>query len=154
MLTDDQIALICEEKRQNPSVQGILLTGSYAYGKPRPDSDLDLRIVTGGGVSWAERDTWRFGVRIEAYCQPPEMIRAHLARCRETGIESTVHGWAHGTVLYDPAGIVASLQSEARDIWQMGPYHGTWKKGSHHWSRRLRYKACSLTRSIGSLLAR
>ncbi|HKF37558.1 MAG TPA: nucleotidyltransferase domain-containing protein [Ktedonobacteraceae bacterium] len=63
MLTEQQIQQICEEIRQDTRVQGVLRTGSYVYGTPHQDSDLDLHIVTNDGTNWRDRQSRPFGTQ-------------------------------------------------------------------------------------------
>ena len=41
----NQISLLCSEIAREFHPDKIVLFGSYAYGKPRPESDVDLLIV-------------------------------------------------------------------------------------------------------------
>ena len=148
MLTDQQIQQICEEVSHNPYVRGILLTGSYAHGKPHASSDLDLRMVTVMTVNWCDNDTWHFGTRIDAFYNPPDVIHSAFAHCLQTGIETTVHAWAHGKIMYDPEGIVGALQRQAQQTWVRGPNHGRWKRGSHKVSARLLGQVRALKRRL------
>lgn len=45
MVTYEQIEEITRRIRNSCDLQKIILFGSYAYGKPREDSDLDLLVV-------------------------------------------------------------------------------------------------------------
>lgn len=45
MITEDQINRIVEIIVENVKPEKIVLFGSYAYGEPHEDSDLDLLIV-------------------------------------------------------------------------------------------------------------
>ena len=45
MVTRKQIKSLCEEIAQRFGAEKIILFGSYAYGKPRIDSDVDLLVV-------------------------------------------------------------------------------------------------------------
>ena len=127
MLTEQQIQQICEEIQQDAQVQGILLTSSYVYGTPHQDSDLDLHIVTNDGTNWRrDKQSRPFGTQADFHYGPPEAVRDAFAKSRQTGDPPIVFGWAYGVIVYDPTGIVAQLQQEAREIWQAGPYTGDW----------------------------
>lgn len=126
MLTQQHIQQICEEIQQDTRVQGILLTGSYVYGTPHEHSDLDLRVVTNGDANWIDRQSSKFGTQIEAFYGPAEVVRDVFERCRKTGDPPPIFAWSYGVIVYDPTGIVAQLQQEAREIWQAGPYTGDW----------------------------
>ena len=43
--TAEQIAQLCEQIVREFRPQKIILFGSYAYGRPSPDSDVDLLVV-------------------------------------------------------------------------------------------------------------
>ena len=43
--TAEQIAQLCEQIVHEFHPQRIILFGSYAYGQPSPDSDVDLLVV-------------------------------------------------------------------------------------------------------------
>lgn len=127
MLTRDQINEIVNEVSEKPFVSGILLTGSYVYGKPNEKSDLDIRIITNDGSNIDDRNSEKFEVRIEAFYNSSEQIRKYFQDAIETGDEPSVHFWANGKIVYDPEGIVLELQNEAKEIWEKGPKTGTWK---------------------------
>jgi uncharacterized protein len=50
----------------------ILLVGSYAYGRPRPDSDVDLLIVM------SATDENRQADRIESFIRTPYLLQVHF----------------------------------------------------------------------------
>ena len=128
MLSSDQINSILSEPRSDPRVQAILLTGSYVYGTPTDQSDLDVRCVTRDGSDWAEFERMRFGTRVEIFFNPPEKIRHYFDRCRREGNPDCLHFWAHGELRYDPNGVGAELQREARELLAKGPCCGGWQK--------------------------
>ena len=45
MIDENKIAGLGEKIARKFQPERIILFGSYAYGKPRPDSDLDLLVV-------------------------------------------------------------------------------------------------------------
>jgi predicted nucleotidyltransferase len=53
---EDSIAAFVERTRQDPRVLGIVLDGSVASGRERPDSDVDLILIMSEG---AFADAWR-----------------------------------------------------------------------------------------------
>lgn len=126
MLTQSQIDEIVSEVSKKPFVNGILLTGSYIYGKPTDESDLDMRIVTNDGSNIDDRNWEKFGTRIEAFYNSSEQIRKYFQDAVETADEPSVHFWANGKIVYDPEGIVQELQDEAKEIWKNGPKTGVW----------------------------
>ncbi|OGF44139.1 hypothetical protein A2555_02000 [Candidatus Falkowbacteria bacterium RIFOXYD2_FULL_39_16] len=132
MLTDNQIDAILEEIKQDERVQAILLTGSYVYGKPTDESDLDIRVVTKGDANWAEKYRMRFGCRIELFCNPPEVIRRYFDINRMEGKPPALHFWTYGKIIYDPVGIAKELKAEATKLLKLGPYSGIWEKNEKY----------------------
>lgn len=127
MLTQEKIDVIIEEMEKDPRVQGILLTGSYVYGVPNEKSDLDVRCITNDGSNWAEFDRERFDTRIEVFFNPPDVVRAYMLQSKKEGHGDCIHFWGNGKIIYDPNGIIAQLQNEARQLWREGPEHeSTW----------------------------
>lgn len=127
MLSSEEIESIVDELRRDSRIVGILLTGSYVYGTPNEQSDLDIRCITGDGSDWAERNRMRYGVRIEIFSHPPEKVRWYMMQSKQEGHGVCIHFWAHGKIAHDPAGIILMLQKEARELWQKGGENGaTW----------------------------
>jgi hypothetical protein len=127
MLTQDQIIAIVDEVRRDSRVQAILLAGSYVYGSPTDESDLDVRCVTADGSDWAEFDRRRFNTRIEIFFNPPHKIRDYFEQCRARNEPDCLHFWANGTLVYDSNGIGRALQKEARELLTKGPLAGRWE---------------------------
>ncbi|MEU2285108.1 nucleotidyltransferase domain-containing protein [Streptomyces sp. NPDC013178] len=115
------------EKRSD--VAGALLVGSYARGAARPDSDVDLVVLTTQPSRYAEDEEWvrelALGevVRVQAWGPVTEWRHVTASGLEvEVGIGPT--DWARtdpldaGTrrvvmdgarLLYDPAGVLATL---------------------------------------------
>ncbi|WP_219825592.1 nucleotidyltransferase domain-containing protein [Nonomuraea typhae] len=103
------------ELRADPNVQGVMLGGSLARGTARPDSDLDVFVVT------AENDDdapWRRRRRLL-----PVDLLAYTANdwrgrfCpHRVGDESWGYAFMDGIILEDPAGALAQLLAEAAEI--------------------------------------
>lgn len=132
MLTNQQIEKILEELKQDDRVQAILLTGSYIYGDPNDESDLDVRVVTKDGANWAEKYRLRFDHKVELFCNPPEVIRDYFNMNRRERKPHALHFWVHGKIVYDPTGIALELQKDAEKLLELGPYEGTWEKSEKH----------------------
>ncbi|MEI7741475.1 MAG: nucleotidyltransferase domain-containing protein [bacterium] len=140
MLTSEQIDQICAEYPSRGHIDGILLCGSYVYGEPTEESDLDIRVVSNDGSSLDGRDTWRFGTRIELFINPPERLREYFEECMATAKPHAVHFWAHGRIVFDRNGVAAALQKEAREIWERGPRTGTWQHLEKWQNRKVAYR--------------
>ncbi len=126
MLTQSQINTIIAEIKEIKEVQGILLTGSYVYGKPTDKSDLDIRMIT-TNFSKDDRNWVKFSTRIEAFYNTPDEVKKYFRIAWETGDEPVVDFWKKGKIVYDPNGIVMQLQNEANALWEKGPKSGKWK---------------------------
>ena len=82
----------------------IILFGSYAYGEPRPDSDVDLLVIkrlrthpAREALQILDRVKPRFGV--DLVVRSPEDVRERLA-WRDAFLDEITRA---GTVLYDAA---------------------------------------------------
>jgi predicted nucleotidyltransferase len=127
MLSQQQIDIIIQELVAKPNVQGVLLTGSYVYGHPTEESDLDVRIITSDGSDLDDRKWMKFGTRIEAFYNSPERVREYFSYAIDSGDEAVINFWRKGKIVYDPNGVVSELIKEAAEIWEKGPKNGGWK---------------------------
>ncbi len=132
MLTSLQIEEILDELKKDERVQAILLTGSYVYGHPTDESDLDVRVVTNNGENWAEKYRMRFNHKVELFCNPPEVIRNYFDINRKENKPHALHFWTHGKIIHDPTGIAGQLKDEATKLLKLGPYNGTWEKNEKY----------------------
>lgn len=134
MLSQEQIQHIIDEIKLDPRIDGILITGSYIYGTPHDQSDLDVRCITNDGSDWGELDRMRFGTRIEVFFNPPDKVRWYMQESKRGGHGDCIHFWANGKIVHDPNGTVRKLQEEAQKLWQEGPELGRsweWRKEKH-----------------------
>ncbi|HEX5691646.1 MAG TPA: hypothetical protein VFX76_16645, partial [Roseiflexaceae bacterium] len=95
---------------------GVLATGSRIHSTPGPTSDIDLHVV----IASPRRQRRNFvldGMEIELFINPPFQIREYMA----DGGGTDPHMFTFGRAVYDPQGVVAELQAEARAIWEAGP---------------------------------
>lgn len=120
---------------------GVLATGSRVHGVPSATSDLDAHVV----IAPPRRQRRNFvldGMEIELFINPPFQIRQYMAD--ERGLDP--HMFAFGRAVYDPRGVIAELQAEARAIWQAGPppIRAAWMP---------RYAAADLLRDIEDVAA-
>jgi predicted nucleotidyltransferase len=54
----DILAAVAHWARLRPDVQGVLLVGSHARDKARPDSDIDLVIIADEPAVYLQNTTW------------------------------------------------------------------------------------------------
>ncbi len=135
MLTNKQIENVIEEIKQDPRIDGILVTSSYIYGTPNEQSDLDVFCVTNDGSDWNEvGKRVRFGVDIEACFNPPDKVRYYMQKSKKEGHGDCIHFWAFGRIVFDKSGVLEMLQKEARGFWENGPDSGSswvWRAEKH-----------------------
>jgi hypothetical protein len=113
-LIEHVVALLCADFGND--LLGVLATGSRVHGVHGPTSDLDVHVII-APARRQRRNSILQGVEIEMFINPPFQIRRYMAD--ERGIDP--HMFTFGRVVYDPHGVVAELQAEARAIWQAGP---------------------------------
>lgn len=143
MLSENQIQTIIDEIKTDPRIDGILITGSYIYGTPHDESDLDVRCITNDGSDWGEMDRIRFNTRIEVFFNPPDKVRKYMEESKNDGHGDCIHFWANGKIVYDPTGRTRQLQKEAQQLWLEGPEPGKswkWRKEKHKKYERAEWK--------------
>jgi hypothetical protein len=94
---------------------GVLATGSRIHGVPSPTSDLDVHVLI-AQPRRQRRNIVLGGIEVEMFINPPFQIRRYFG---DRGHDE--HMFTFGRALYDPHGVVAELQAEARSRWQAGP---------------------------------
>ena len=94
---------------------GVLATGSRIHGTPGPTSDLDAHVII-GQPRRQRRNIALDGVEVEMFINPPFQIRRYFS---SRGVDE--HMFTFGRAIYDPHGVVAGLQAEARERWEAGP---------------------------------
>jgi hypothetical protein len=101
---------------------GVLATGSRIHGSPGPTSDLDVHVVI-AQPRRQRRNIVLQGVEVEMFINPPFQIRRYFG---DRGLDE--HMFTFGRAIYDPQGVVAELQAEARERWEAGPppIKGAW----------------------------
>jgi hypothetical protein len=125
-------------------LQGVLAAGSRIYGRPGPTSDLDVHVVT-KGQHRRRCNRVMCGVEVEFFVNPVFQIRRYLYRERKL---TTIHMFAFGQPIYDPLGVMADLQTEARILWEAGPAALT---ESQYWTHR--YRAADILRDVEDVIA-
>jgi predicted nucleotidyltransferase len=106
--------------RWSPS--GVLVSGSIVRGNPGPESDFDIFVLHGEAVR--QRVQRRFGgVPAELFVNPPGRVRRYFEEEARDGSGRPVaaHMFATGVAIYDPEGVVAALQDQARTTLAAGP---------------------------------
>ncbi len=121
----DVVGLVVRWAAGRPDVVAVGLAGSQARGTARPDSDVDLVVVTrdrdgylgwaGPGAGWADLRTRRWGPLLERRFRPPGgpvvevgfVPESWAAVPADAGTAGVVAGGF--VVLHDPAGVLARL---------------------------------------------
>ena len=119
-LFEQLIALLRAEFGED--LLGILATGSRIHSTPGPTSDLDAHVLI-GQPRRQRRNILLDGVEVEMFINPPFQIRRYFS---SRGVDE--HMFTFGRAIYDPHGVVAGLQAEARERWEAGPppLEATW----------------------------
>jgi hypothetical protein len=99
---------------------GVLAGGSRLRSEGDVHSDLDIVVV----VDRPCRRRWNFligGVEVETFINPAFQMRRYFETERDDGRGLMPHLCSSGQIVYDPRGVMAELQAEARAIWNAGP---------------------------------
>jgi hypothetical protein len=112
-LFEQLIALLRAEFGED--LLGVLATGSRIHGTPGPTSDLDAHVII-ALPHRQRRNILLDGVEVEMFINPPFQIRRYFS-----GRGMDEHMFTFGRAIYDPHGVVAGLQAEARERWEAGP---------------------------------
>lgn len=99
-----------------PHLEGVLWTGSRAYGEPWPNSDWDFFVIH--DEPWRQRRLFTIGEdEIELFFNPVDQIRHEFAEAES----ATVGMFARGQVIVDRSGLMATLHDEAERLWRGRP---------------------------------
>lgn len=99
---------------------GVLVGGSRIRSEGDPHSDIDVVVV----VDRPCRKRWNFvigGVEVETLINPPFQMRRYFEEERQDGRGVMPHLCSTGRIHFDPQGLMATLQAEARAVWDAGP---------------------------------
>jgi predicted nucleotidyltransferase len=99
---------------------GVLVGGSRVRSEGDAHSDIDVIVV----VDRPYRKRWNFvigGVEVETLINPPFQMRRYFEEERRDGRGVMPHLCSTGRILFDPQGLMATLQAEARAVWDAGP---------------------------------
>ena len=119
-LFEQLIALLRAEFGED--LLGVLATGSRIHSTPGPTSDLDAHVII-AQPRRQRRNILLDGVEVEMFINPPFQVRRYFSN---RGMDE--HMFTFGRAIYDPRGVVAGLQAEARERWEAGPppLEATW----------------------------
>jgi predicted nucleotidyltransferase len=98
-VVSDTLNIFMKKFIKDDNVHGVLLSGSYAYGDPSKNSDLDIFIVY-KELDWRKRgNTWINGYEIEYFINPEEQIYEYF-NTEDPFRPNTAHMFANGIILY------------------------------------------------------
>lgn len=120
MRADTILAKVTEELKADKNIIGILVHGSYAMGRMRPDSDLDVLCVT--DTDWFSKEIRVVdGLEVEIQRMPEAKIRADLQARYPTNHNFYLNIFTEGRILVDKTGLLKEMAEEAHRIKQEGP---------------------------------
>ncbi|MCC7432349.1 nucleotidyltransferase domain-containing protein [Candidatus Peregrinibacteria bacterium] len=101
-----------EELKQNPNNLAVALFGSHAKGTNRPDSDIDLLVITKNiNQRGVEK---KHGQEFEiVYATAPDTEAFY-----KKDPNNYVRFWQHAIILYDPQKILAKFQKKAHAMFK------------------------------------
>lgn len=107
---------IVEERKVDPSVIAISVFGSMARGEERPDSDIDIEIVSTTEPEWRMAEEVRDGLVVDYVYTPKSFLEQKVAKYP---FLSFVH--TKEKVLYDPHGLMANVQQTLNEYFKQHP---------------------------------
>jgi predicted nucleotidyltransferase len=99
---------------------GVLVGGSRVRSEGDAHSDIDVVVVVDRPCR-KRRNFVVGGVEVETLINPPFQIRRYFEEERQDGRGVMPHLCSTGHILFDPQGLMATLQAEARAVWDAGP---------------------------------
>jgi len=108
-----------------PDCLAALLFGSVARGEARPNSDLDILIVTSDELQFYRKSFRDFGWFIEAYVGSQKLNEEKIALPRANRNPSFLNSWAECLILNDHDDFAQFLKQKAIEILGQGPHQLT-----------------------------
>lgn len=99
-----------EELKQNPDNLAVALFGSHAKGTNRPDSDIDLLVIT--------KTTTKRGI-VKKYDREFEIVYATVEdteKLYKRDPDNQVRFYQHAQILFDPENILNKFQQQAHTL--------------------------------------
>ncbi|MDF9799371.1 putative nucleotidyltransferase [Catalinimonas alkaloidigena] len=120
--------------QQFPDAQGAILSGSAVTGEMKPHSDLDL-LVFYEDIHSHYRKLYHFeGQKIEAMVHRISQSRDNMAYDRKRRNKAFLDLIVKGVIIKDTDQVIASLQTEAGEIYDQGPLPYTpYEKALYHY---------------------
>jgi len=86
---------IVEDKRKNPDVVAINIFGSVALGLERPNSDVDIEIISSKAKRWSLVQQKKYGIKIDLETSPKyrlvKRVKTHPFLCYSYLFEEVVY---------------------------------------------------------------
>ncbi|MGD9397644.1 MAG: nucleotidyltransferase domain-containing protein [Candidatus Thorarchaeota archaeon] len=107
---------VVEELKKDPSVVGIEISGSLVSGDIRPDSDIDLGVISESIETHQFVEEYRRGIKIDMSFEPLSMVLQ--------SIETHPFLW-YTTILsrivYDPKGYLRQIHDRLEEYFENHP---------------------------------
>nr|KXH70602.1 MAG: hypothetical protein AM325_15710 [Candidatus Thorarchaeota archaeon SMTZ1-45] len=107
---------VVEELKKDPSIVGIEIAGSLVTGDIRPDSDVDLGVISESIETHQFIEEYRRGIKIDMSVEPLNMVLQ--------SIETYPFLW-YTTILsriaYDPQGFLRQIHDRLEDYFENHP---------------------------------
>lgn len=102
------------ELQANDENRAIAVFGSYAKGLNRPDSDVDLLVITKASTrrDVVERERIHFEI---VYATQPDAEEYY-----KNNLDNFVRFWRHARILYDPEKVLENFRMQAQEIEKQG----------------------------------
>ncbi|MBD3313465.1 hypothetical protein GF345_03415, partial [Candidatus Woesearchaeota archaeon] len=107
---------IIEEQKKDGSVVAINIFGSVALGLERPDSDVDIEIISSKAEEWQLIKKERYGIKIDLEIWPKDKL---LERIEDYPFLSYV--FLKEKTVYDPEGFMKGIMDILRKYFDKHP---------------------------------
>jgi len=107
---------IIEEQKKDPSVIAINIFGSVTLGLERPDSDVDIEIISAKAKKWQLIKKERYGIKIDFEIWPKDKL---LERIEKYPFLSYV--FLEEKIVYDPEGFMKKIINKLKRYFDKHP---------------------------------
>jgi predicted nucleotidyltransferase len=107
---------VVREKAKDPDVVAINIFGSVAAGRERPDSDVDIEIVTASEQEWRMEKEERYGIVVDYDFCSRRWLEDKAARYPFLSYVNTKE-----KPVFDPLGVMARIQDDLRRYYAEHP---------------------------------
>ncbi len=107
---------VVEELKKDPSVVGIEIAGSLAKGDIRPDSDIDLGVISESIETHQFVEEYRRGIKIDMSFEPLSILLQSV----DTH-PFLLYTFILSRIAYDPKGILRQIHVRLEDYFENHP---------------------------------